>query len=349
MSQTISSGDSPATARSKFNSNATQLDAATAATAAETGRAEAAESVETIARSFADAIEATARAAADTAEATARTAVDTAEAASRAAGDTAESVRAFAAESILEAALVNASRPGDNPHLFSAALTGPPATKAALTGGLVFNDEIGLCGKTWQVVGAAIIAPRGPCFYDAARTYVARCSYRRFANPADPSGDGVTIAIRWLDANFSTVATDTILDTRAPTLAGGRITASTQIRATPGSGVIVPPVGTCYFIPYVQTFGLDASTNVAEAAFADITYAGAYTYSSDLSARVAALEATVAAITGFPTGFATLDGSGHLVHGQLDPSLVTWLLSLPTTLPISSGLPWLDGGVLSIS
>jgi hypothetical protein len=38
-----------------------------------------------------------------------------------------------------------------------------------------------------------------------------------------------------------------------------------------------------------------------------------------------------------------------LAAASLGPAIVTWLLALPTTLPTTAGVAWLDNGVLSIS
>lgn len=53
---------------------------------------------------------------------------------------------------------------------------------------------------------------------------------------------------------------------------------------------------------------------------------------------------------GAANGVATLDENGHLQAAQFNTALIaTYLLSLPTTLPATSGQLWLDGGVLSVS
>lgn len=175
--------------------------------------------------------------------------------------------------------VVEAWRPGENPDLFSSATTGAPEGRAVLAIGSATANAEGLALRLTgadadPADGYADVAPRAAFAMELDRVYRVRAVVRRNVDPGDPSGHGVELRIRNLNASKSAVSSVALQTSISLTVAMGRTEITALVcRGTPPDGVTVysPPSTARYGVPFVRVYGNGAETDVELIDWADVT------------------------------------------------------------------------------
>lgn len=226
-------------------------------------------------------------AAAVSAEAQARSSGDAAVAAAIASGDASEAAARLAFDLALPIPFPLHHRPGDATINFANDLY--PSTP--LDAALLASGPEGAVARIAQ--SARRIASRWLFAVEPGRTYAAIFAVRRVANTSDPDNDAVRMALAWYGATKarSTQADTVVSDNLGLLVSSGRRVVATTVTDADGGGQIKAPAGARYVCPYVQTYGVVATTDVEIIGWRDITDAAAYSPDlTALSGRVGALE-----------------------------------------------------------
>ena len=178
-------------------------------------------------------------------------------------------------------------RPGDNPSIFSAAITGDGTGKEPLSGTASVVDGLGLC---YMQSGAGTIALRDPV---AISTDVWEFSarFKRTSNPSDPNNHAIQLNVAWLDGDKAQIGSVETLATKSDALtSSGLVELSARVSALAVDDVTAPPSGAVYACPFVQTYGDDGVTAIETLRATEVTDLHAIE-SADLSALITQTEA----------------------------------------------------------
>jgi hypothetical protein len=212
------------------------------------------------------------------------------------------------------------ARPGDNPKAFGEALTGSPPAIASLAEDLVAASTK---GNVIRRTGAAITAVRGLVRIEEGRLYRARGVVRRNADPSDPAGDTVRIAVQYLSQSLAAQSQLVLQDLTLETT-DGRVVVSGTLAIAPTVADHAVPAGAVYARTFCQTYGLDGQTDVEVLELTDVTdVASALPSTTALEAILnAALAAVEALAIGEPNGIAPLDDDAFLPLAHMQPAAV---------------------------